>query len=103
MAEAEEDGPLTQVAVVGGDFNTWAGNESALRFMRDAFPEFGPLEKDCRYADCSHDHEPGCAVFAAVERGELAPTRYASYVEMMDELVPPPLEDEPVPPPDRDP
>ena len=71
--------------------------------LRDAYDEFAPLEKDCRYPDCTHDHEPGCAVFAAVERGELAPTRYASYVEMLDELEPPPLEDVPVPPPDADP
>lgn len=39
IAEAEADGPLTQVVVVGGDFNTWAGNESSLQFLRQAFPE----------------------------------------------------------------
>jgi ribosome biogenesis GTPase len=49
---------------------------------------------------CSHDHEPGCAVFDAVERGELAPTRYASYVEILDELVPPSPDDTPEPPPE---
>lgn len=39
IAEAEDDGPLTQVVVVGGDFNTWAANESALQIMRREFPE----------------------------------------------------------------
>ena len=44
IEKAESDGPLTQVALVGGDFNTWAGNESALQFMRDAFPESPPWD-----------------------------------------------------------
>ena len=35
---------------------------------------------------CTHDHEPVCAVFDAVEAGEIAASRYASYVEMLDEL-----------------
>ena len=67
--------------------------------LRDLFPEFAALQRECRFPDCSHDHEPDCAVFAAVERGELAPTRYASYVEILDELVPPPPDDSPVEPP----
>jgi len=61
--------------------------------LRDCFPEFAPFQAKCRFPDCSHDHEPECAVFDAVESGRLAPTRYASYVEILDELVPPP-EDE---------
>jgi ribosome biogenesis GTPase len=69
--------------------------------LRDCFPELARFAEHCRFAPtCSHDHEPGCAVFAAVERGELAPTRYASYVEILDELVPPPEDDTPVPPPE---
>jgi len=36
---AEDDGPLTTVNVVGGDFNTWAANETTLKLMRQAFPE----------------------------------------------------------------
>ncbi len=67
--------------------------------LRDAYPEFGPFAKNCRFPDCSHDHEPDCAIFDAVESGELAPTRYASYVEILDELEPPPEDDSPVEPP----
>ena len=51
----------------------------------------------------SHDHEPDCAVFDAVESGEIAHTRYASYVEMLDEVAPPPQDDEVVMPPDQEP
>ena len=58
--------------------------------LRDAFPELARFQGGCRYPDCSHDHEPDCAVFAAVERGLLAATRYASYVEILEELEPPP-------------
>jgi ribosome biogenesis GTPase len=69
--------------------------------LRDSFPEFAPHAEHCRYGpSCAHDHEPGCAVFAAVESGKLAPTRYASYVEMLDELAPPPPDDTPEPPPE---
>ncbi|HED66746.1 MAG TPA: ribosome small subunit-dependent GTPase A [Planctomycetes bacterium] len=68
--------------------------------LRDCFPEFAPFQARCRFPDCSHDHEPGCEVFPAVERGELAPSRYASYVEILDELAPPPPDDTPEPPPE---
>ena len=44
IADAEDDGPLTQVTLVGGDFNTWAGNESTLQFMRDEFPQSPPWD-----------------------------------------------------------
>ena len=54
--------------------------------LRDLFPEFAPFQERCRFPDCTHDHEPDCGVFPAVERGEVAASRYASYVEMLDEL-----------------
>ena len=56
--------------------------------LRDQFPDFARFQAQCRYPGCTHDHEPECAVFDAVDRGELAATRYASYVEMLDELDP---------------
>ena len=54
--------------------------------LRDLFPEFGRFQAGCRFSGCSHDHEPECAVFEAVDRGEIAASRYASYVEMLDEV-----------------
>jgi ribosome biogenesis GTPase / thiamine phosphate phosphatase len=47
-----------------------------------AFPDIEERASDCRFADCTHDHEPGCAVRAAVEAGELAPARLAAYHEL---------------------
>lgn len=61
--------------------------------LRDLFPEFGPFQRRCEFDDCSHDHEPGCAVVAALERGDLSPSRYASYLEMLEELDEPPPEE----------
>jgi ribosome biogenesis GTPase len=46
------------------------------------FPELRPLVSDCQFNDCTHTHEPGCAIQAAVARGEIHPDRYASYVRM---------------------
>jgi len=57
-----------------------------IRNLPDLFPEFAPFEGRCQFSGCLHDHEPDCAVFEAVESGELAPSRYASYVEMLDEM-----------------
>ena len=68
--------------------------------LRDLFPEFAPFQERCRFQNCSHDHEPDCAVFEAVEAGAIAPTRYASYVEILDELAPPPEDDGVVVPPE---
>ncbi len=45
--------------------------------LEHAFPELRPLIGHCRFRDCRHDREPGCAVQAAVERGAVAPHRVA--------------------------
>ena len=70
-------------------FRPFGLNQAQLRFL---YPEFMPYQGKCRFPDCKHDHEPGCALADAVEDGELASSRYLSYVEMLDELVPPPEE-----------
>lgn len=46
------------------------------------FPELRPLVKYCQYSDCTHLNEPGCAVVAAVEQGEIHEERYESYLRM---------------------
>jgi ribosome biogenesis GTPase len=50
------------------------------------FPEIVALVASCRFNDCSHTHEPGCAVIQAVENQEIAWTRYASYQSIYESL-----------------
>jgi ribosome biogenesis GTPase len=46
------------------------------------FPELRNLVAECQFSNCSHDHEPGCAVLAAVADGRIHPERYRSYRKM---------------------
>ena len=48
-------------------------------------PEMLRASADCRFTPCTHTHEPGCAVKAAVDSGEIAPERYNSYLGMLEE------------------
>jgi ribosome biogenesis GTPase len=50
------------------------------------FPEIAALVGECRFNDCLHTHEPGCAVIDAVENGEIAWTRYESYQAIYESL-----------------
>jgi ribosome biogenesis GTPase len=53
--------------------------------MSHFFPEIFETSKDCQFNNCSHIHEPKCAVKAAVEAGEISITRYESYLGMVME------------------
>ncbi len=50
----------------------------------DYFPEIFELKGDCKFHNCSHIHEPGCAVKEAVENHQLAFTRYESYLNFIE-------------------
>ena len=50
-----------------------------------AFPDIAQLASECKFRDCKHENEPGCAVLAAVERGEVPPARLDSYRNLMAE------------------
>ena len=50
----------------------------------DQFPEMFKLKNKCKFNDCKHINEPGCAVKAAVENGDIAESRYYSYVDMVN-------------------
>ena len=49
------------------------------------FPEMLAAAKDCRFTPCTHTHEPGCAVKAAVDAGLISAERYNSYLGMLEE------------------
>ena len=46
------------------------------------FPELAPLVPACQFSDCSHTHEPGCAVLTALKAGKIHPERYDSYLRL---------------------
>jgi len=49
------------------------------------FPEIFAISKDCRFYNCTHIHEPGCAVIQAVDNGSISPSRYLSYLSIHDD------------------
>jgi ribosome biogenesis GTPase len=57
----------------------WEIEKDQLQFY---FPEFEPVLGGCRYPTCTHTHEPGCAVRAAAEAGQIDPGRFDSYQRM---------------------
>jgi ribosome biogenesis GTPase len=54
--------------------------------LDECFPEFRPYLGKCRFNDCTHLGEPGCAVAAAVDAGEVSRERYESYAKLRSEL-----------------
>ncbi|MCB0795333.1 MAG: ribosome small subunit-dependent GTPase A [Flavobacteriales bacterium] len=54
--------------------------------IADQFPEMFVLRSSCRFSNCLHRNEPGCAVLNALSKGEVAESRYRSYVDMCDGL-----------------
>ena len=54
--------------------------------LRFYFPEFGAYENQCRFNDCSHIHEPGCAVKEALAEGRISRMRYEDYCYLYEEL-----------------
>ncbi len=50
-------------------------------------PDLAALVDQCEFSDCTHIHEPGCAVMAAVEAGRISPERYDSYLRMREGAV----------------
>lgn len=53
--------------------------------IEQGFPEFEQAIQHCRYYNCTHRHEPGCGVLAALQRGEISPERHALYQRILAE------------------
>lgn len=54
--------------------------------LEAGFPEFRPFLGECRFNNCTHNHEPGCAVKAALQAGKLPPYRFARYLNLLASL-----------------
>ncbi|MGL4667990.1 MAG: ribosome small subunit-dependent GTPase A, partial [Saezia sp.] len=50
-------------------------------------PDLSKFIPECRFYNCTHLHEPSCGVIAAVDRGEIDPSRYHFYQDVMQELL----------------
>ena len=53
--------------------------------IKSVFSEIQDLSKHCRFSDCTHTHEPGCAVLKAVQSGDLDKSKYANYIKLVKE------------------
>ncbi|WP_345798487.1 ribosome small subunit-dependent GTPase A [Castellaniella sp. MT123] len=53
--------------------------------IEQGFPEFAPAIAQCRFYNCTHQHEPGCGVLAAVARGDISTDRHALYMRILAE------------------
>ncbi|MBW8826658.1 MAG: ribosome small subunit-dependent GTPase A [Acidobacteria bacterium] len=62
------------------------GTDASVESVAAAFDDIETLAEECRFADCAHDLEPGCAVTAAVAAGTLDPARFDSYRKLEREL-----------------
>lgn len=97
VSRATRTGRHTTVVpqLVAIDDGGWVADTPGLRALAlfdmdpeevDAyFPDIAPLVADCRFSDCTHTVEPGCAVKEAVERGEVSEHRYDSFVRLREE------------------
>ncbi len=81
LFELPQGGALIDIPGVKG-FGTFNMEpEEVAHYFRDIFS----VSADCRFNNCTHTHEPGCAVLEALEGHRLAPSRYASYLSMLDD------------------
>ena len=55
--------------------------------VSEYFPEMRSLRRNCKFNMCLHNKEPGCAVSAAVERGEIDSLRYRNYIALLHEVI----------------
>ncbi len=59
------------------------GHERGLAL---AYPEISKYVSECKFRDCTHDHEPGCAVKKALEEGKFSPQRLDVYLDLAREM-----------------
>lgn len=81
MLELPEGGYLIDTPGIKG-FGTFDIEPGELTSY---FPEIFQHAKECRFSNCTHTREPGCAVLQALEKQHIAPSRYQSYLSMMED------------------
>jgi ribosome biogenesis GTPase len=64
------------------EIQMWGDEEGLMR----TFDDIAELAEGCRFSDCRHEREPGCAVRQAIEDGELDAKRFRNYLKLQKEL-----------------
>ncbi|WP_291530120.1 ribosome small subunit-dependent GTPase A [Bacteroides sp. UBA939] len=81
MFPVSENGYIIDTPGIKG-FGTFDMEEEEIGHY---FPEIFKFSTDCRYGNCTHRHEPGCAVRKAVEEHYISESRYTSYLNMLED------------------
>jgi len=85
-AQDDDDDSATGALIDSPGFQEFGLYHLTEGKLERAFPEFRPLLAHCRFYNCHHLHEPGCAILEAVEDGRIAPERHALYAQLMHEI-----------------
>jgi len=98
VSEAYKKGKHTTVVpeLVQLDETSWIADTPGIRAyaiwdvqaeeLDGYYREIAPLVSQCEFSDCTHTHEPGCAVIRALHEGRISEARYDSYVRLREEL-----------------
>jgi ribosome biogenesis GTPase len=81
------DGERTTALIDSPGFQEFGLKQVAPKDLPTLMPDLRAHVPACRFYNCTHLHEPGCGVRAAVERGEISDSRYRIYGEILDELM----------------
>jgi len=80
------DAARTSALIDSPGFQEFGLRHIAADRLAALMPDIGRHASDCRFYNCTHRHEPGCGVLAALARGEIAESRYRIYREIFEEL-----------------
>ena len=85
LAEGRYPSPVSGWLIDTPGIKGFGTFDMAPEELTSYFPEIFRFSKDCRFSNCTHTHEPGCAVLQALEDHYIAQSRYQSYLSMMED------------------
>jgi ribosome biogenesis GTPase len=80
------DGARTTGLIDSPGFQEFGLRQVSAQVLPSLMPDFAEHAKQCKFYNCTHLHEPGCGVRAALERDDITETRYRIYGEILHEL-----------------
>ena len=85
LFDCDLNGERTQIIDSPG-FEQFGMAQFSLSQIQHAMPEFAPLLGQCKFHNCTHVHEPACAIIDAVENDDISPLRYEFYLRLIQQL-----------------